>query len=184
MARKDWTLTKFEGHKMYDPREVANMMDVELQTVHRWIDHELVPALEIGGTRLVRGVDLYLLGEVSKPPSQVQVDIGRSRFRISGKVKENLRKQYVYIENRGPSPVDMTGWHLQNRNGAAYDFAHFRLESGEAVRLRTGKGTDTDKDLYWGLRSSVWRRKGDIVSLFDRLWNLVDQKGYGDLAPE
>jgi hypothetical protein len=177
-------VTKFEGYKMYDLREVAKMLDVELQTVHRWIDHELVPSLEIGATHLVRGVDLFLLGEVSKPPGQVQVDIGRSQIRISGKIKENLCKQYVHIENRGPSPVDMTGWHVQNRTGTAYDFAHFTLESGEAVRLHTGKGRDTEKDLYWGHRCSVWRKKGDIVSLFDRLWNLVDQKGYGDLAPE
>ncbi|UCC76560.1 MAG: lamin tail domain-containing protein, partial [Anaerolineales bacterium] len=147
-------MSKLEGHKMYDLREVAEMLDVELQTVHRWIDHEMVPALDIGGRYVMRGLDLFMLGEISEPPEQVQVDIARSQFRVSGRAKENLQGQYVCIDNEGPSPVDLSGWHLQNRRGTAYDFGHFRLKSGEAVRLRTGKGRDTEKDLYWGLSSS------------------------------
>jgi len=177
-------MSEFEGHKMYDLREVAEMLDVELQTVHRWIDHEMVPALDIGGRYLMRGLDLFMLGEVSEPPEQVQVDIARSQFRVSGRAKENLRKQYVCIENEGPGPVDMSGWHVQNRRGTAYDFGYFTLKPGEAVRLRTGEGRDTEKDVHWGLSSSAWRKKGDVVSLFDRLWNLVDQKAYGDLGAD
>ncbi len=177
-------MSKFEGYKMYDLREVAEMLDVELQTVHRWIDHEMVPALDVGGRYVMRGLDLFMLGEVAEPPDQVQVDMSRSQLRVSGRANENLRRQYVCIENESPAPVDMSGWHVQNRRGTAYDFGHFRLQSGETVRLHTGKGRDTAKDLYWGLSSSAWRKEGDIVSLFDRLWNLVDQKGYGDLRAD
>jgi hypothetical protein len=30
----------------------------------------------------------------------------------------------------------------------------------------------------------VWRNEGDVVTLFDRLWNLVDQQSYGEQASQ
>jgi len=31
------------------------------------------------------------------------------------------------------------------------------------VTLRTGTGTDTDADLYWGSGAAVWNNDGDTV---------------------
>lgn len=174
---------EFKRYKRYDLREVAHMLEVELETVARWIEHGMLPALRVGSRYLVRGADLFLLGVVSKPKASVEIDLDRSQFNAPGNDNENLRQQYVCIQNQDPSPVDMTGWHLQDRTGATYTFPHFTLQPERIVRVRTGEGTDTDTELYWGLRSSVWCNKGDIVSLFDRLWNLVDQKSYGESAP-
>jgi excisionase family DNA binding protein len=174
---------EFKRYKRYDLREVAQMLEVEPDTVARWIEHGMLPALRVGSRYLVRGADLFLLGEVSKPKASVEIDLDRSQFNAPGNDNENLRQQYVYIQNQGPSPVDMMGWHLQDRTGATYTFPHFTLHPEGSVRVRTGEGTDTDTDLYWGLRSSVWCNQGDTVSLFDRLWNLVDQKSYGESAP-
>lgn len=176
-------MIEFKRYKRYDLREVAHMLEVETDTVVRWIEHGMLPALQVGSRYLVRGADLFLLGEVGKPQAGVKIDLARSQFNAPGNDNKNLHQQYVYIQNQGPSAVDMTGWHLQDRTGATYTFPHFTLQPERIVRVHTGEGTDTDTDLCWGLRSSVWCNKGDIVSLFDRMWNLVDQKSYGEPAP-
>jgi len=149
--------------------------------VARWIQHGMLPALEVGSAHLVRGADLFLLGEVTEPRGQVEVDLEGSQFkaRASG---NDLSQQWVRFVNRGSSPVDMTGWHVQDRNGATYTFPSFRLGPAAAVHLCTGEGSNTQTHLYWERGSSVWRNEGDVVSLFDRLWNLADRKGYGDSA--
>jgi hypothetical protein len=175
-------VVKIERYKRYDLHEVAQMMGVDLATVRRWVEHGMLPTLEIGSRHLVRGADLFLLGLVKEPSDQVKVNLEDSQFDTAG--DESLREQYVCIENRGSSTVDMTSWHLQDRTGATYDFPTFTLQPGARVRLHTGAGKDTQDDLYWGRGSSVWRNEGDVVTLFDRLWNLVDQQSYGEQASQ
>jgi excisionase family DNA binding protein len=170
-------VVKIERYRRYDLDEVAQIMGVELGTVRRWVEHGMLPTLEIGSRHLVRGADLFLLGLVKDPSDQVKVNLEASQFDSTG--NESLREQYVCIKNRGSTAVDMTGWHLQDRTGATYDFPPFTLPPGARLLLHTGKGTDTGTDLYWGRGSSVWRNEGDVVTLFDRLWNLVDQQSYG-----
>jgi hypothetical protein len=173
---------KVVRYKRYDLQEVAQIMDVDLNTVRRWVEHGMLPTLEIAGQHLVRGADLFLLGLVKEPSDQVKIDLEGSRFDTAS--DENLSEQYVIVHNHGSTEVDMTGWHLQDRTGATYDFPRFALTGGASVLLHTGEGQDTESDLYWGRGSSVWRNEGDVVTLFDRHWNLVDQQGYGQEASE
>jgi hypothetical protein len=177
-------VVKFKRYRRYDLEEVAEMMDVDLATVRRWVEHGLLPTIEIGSRHLVRGADLFLLGKVSEPEEGVEVDLEQSQFNVKGNDNENLARQYVSIVNRGADEVDMSGWHVQDRTGVTYDFPRFVLPAGALVRVRTGEGRDSESDLYWNRGASVWRNEGDIVRLYDRLWNLVDEKSYGESAEE
>jgi hypothetical protein len=177
-------MVKFKRYRRYDLEEVAQMMDVDLATVRRWVKHGLLPTIEIGSRHLVRGADLFLLGTVSEPEEGVQVDLEQSQFNVEGNDNENLARQYVCLVNHSQEAVDMSGWHLQDRIGVTYDFPRFVLPAGAAMRVRTGEGSDSESDLYWNRGASVWRNEGDIVRLYDRLWNLVDEKSYGELAEE
>jgi hypothetical protein len=177
-------MVKFKRYRRYDLEEVAQMMDVDLATVRRWVEHGLLPTIEIGTRHLVRGADLFLLGKVGEPEERVEVDLGQSQFNVAGNDNENLAQQYVCIVNRSQEDADMSGWHLQDRTGVTFDFPPFVLPAGAVVRVRTGEGTDSESDLYWDRGASVWRNEGDIVRLYDRLWNLVDEKSYGESVQE
>jgi hypothetical protein len=177
-------MAKFKRYRRYDLDEVAQIMDVDLATVRRWVEHGLLPTIEIGTRHLVRGADLFLLGKVSEPDVGVEIDLEQSQFNVEGNDNDNLARQFVVVVNRSGEKVDMSGWHLQDRTGVTFDFPSFVLRAGASVRVRTGQGTDSESDLHWGRGASVWRNEGDIVRLYDRLWNLVDEKSYGESAQE
>ncbi|MFO8115500.1 MAG: lamin tail domain-containing protein [Halorubrum sp.] len=83
-----------------------------------------------------------------------------------GDDRENLNDEYVVFENTGEDPIDLSGWTVEDEAGRSYEFPQgFTLEAGATVTLRTGSGTDTDTELYWGSGSPVWNNDGDRVIL-------------------
>ncbi|GAB3416905.1 lamin tail domain-containing protein [Haloparvum alkalitolerans] len=86
----------------------------------------------------------------------------------AGDDRENLNDEYVVFENTGDEAIDLSGWTVEDEAGHSYAFPDgFTLEAGARVTLRTGSGTDTDTDLYWGAGSPVWNNDGDTVILSD-----------------
>ena len=83
-----------------------------------------------------------------------------------GDDRENLNDEYVVFRNDGDSSLDMTGWVVGDEAGKTYQFPDgFMLDSGAAVTLHTGSGTDTEADLYWGAARPVWNNGGDTVTV-------------------
>ncbi|EMA64360.1 beta-lactamase [Halorubrum kocurii JCM 14978] len=83
-----------------------------------------------------------------------------------GDDRENLIDEYVVFENAGDDAVDLSGWTVEDEAGRSYEFPEgFTLEAGATVTLRTGSGTDTATELYWGSGSPVWNNDGDTVIL-------------------
>jgi competence protein ComEC len=79
---------------------------------------------------------------------------------------DNLNDEYVAFENGGDEPIDLSGWTVEDEAGKTYEIPQgFTLDPGATVTLRTGSGTDTDTDLYWGSGSPVWNNAGDTVTL-------------------
>jgi hypothetical protein len=95
-----------------------------------------------------------------------------------GNENENLTKEYVCFVNRDTVAVNMGGWHVQDEVTHDYTFPAFTLAPGARVRLRTGSGTDTTTDLYWGEGQAVWNNGGDTIYLYDGGWNLIDSYTY------
>ncbi|MEF8857224.1 MAG: lamin tail domain-containing protein [Haloplanus sp.] len=82
----------------------------------------------------------------------------------AGPDRENLDDEYVVFENTGEGRLDLSGWTVADEAGRTYTFPDgYTLEAGEMVTLRTGAGTDTDDDLYWGAGSPIWNNDGDTV---------------------
>ena len=81
-----------------------------------------------------------------------------------GDDRENLNDEYVVFENAGDEPIDLSGWTVEDEAARSYEFPHgFTLEAGATVTLRSGSGTDTDTELYWGSGSPIWNNDGDTV---------------------
>ncbi len=165
-------------YRRYDLREVAEIKGVSLKTVRRWVEEGLLPAINVGSQQLVRGADLFLVGKVADHGGHVVVDLGSSQLNAPGNDNDNLNQQFICLQNHTRMPVVLSGWHLQDAKGATYTFPHVELPVDGCVRVHTGSGRDTATDLYWGRRSSVWCNEGDTISLYDRLWGVVDRKLY------
>jgi competence protein ComEC len=79
---------------------------------------------------------------------------------------ENLTDEYIIFENTGDEPIELSGWTVEDEAAHSYEFPQgFTLEAGATVTLRTGSGTDTDTELYWGSASPIWNNDGDTVTL-------------------
>ena len=79
---------------------------------------------------------------------------------------ENLSDEYVVFENAGDEPIELSGWTVEDEADHRYEFPQgVTLDAGARVTLRTGSGTDTDTDLYWGAGSPIWNNGGDTVIL-------------------
>ena len=105
---------------------------------------------------------------------------------------KNINDEYVAIVNDGPNRVDLSRWVIRD---GSLDW--LRLPAGTAVdpggvlTVRSGSGTNTATNVYWGRRTPVWanfttargtRTKfgfiGDGAYLLDTLGNVRVSKVY------
>ncbi|AIF69021.1 hypothetical protein PAP_03005 [Palaeococcus pacificus DY20341] len=86
----------------------------------------------------------------------------------------NLNDEYVIIANIGGSEADLGGWMLTDEVNHTYVFPSVMIKPGSLITVHTGKGTNTDKDLYWGRGSPVWNNNGDTAYLYASNGTLAD----------
>jgi micrococcal nuclease len=73
----------------------------------------------------------------------------------------------------------LAGYSVQDQTGHRYDFADRTYLTGETVTLHTGKGTETETDLYWGASdAAIWNNDGDTVMVLDSEGHVVTSYSY------
>jgi Flp pilus assembly pilin Flp len=125
---------------------------------------------------------------VTPGPPKVVVDPSCSCFDCdvpsAGKSDKSITEdECVCFASRESYPVDMTGWTVADSVEHSYTFPTFHLQPGASVRVHTGRGADSESDLYWGRGGGIWNDKGDTVHLRDAAGVLVDKYSYGRLTP-
>lgn len=97
---------------------------------------------------------------------------------------ESLNAEFVVIKNTGSRAKRMGGWKLVDKRTAAqggdvvYRFPTFRLRPGRTVKVHTGTGSNTRRDLYWGRSTYVWGDDSDTAYLYNRAGRLKDRCAY------
>ncbi|MCA9938165.1 MAG: lamin tail domain-containing protein [Anaerolineales bacterium] len=76
----------------------------------------------------------------------------------------------VILRNVTDTPLDMTGWQLEDKQGHVFPFPSFTLDAGARVTIWTKEGENSRADLFWNIRTSVWN---DDVSDTATLRNAV-----------
>jgi micrococcal nuclease len=112
------------------------------------------------------GVGLW--AETTQATGELSVDQTCCQFDSPGDDNESMEEEYVCLRNNGGEALDLTGYILSDEHGWTYHFPSFVLDSGAAVRVRSGCGEDTPTDLYWCHEgaSAIWNNDGDTVFLF------------------
>jgi endonuclease YncB( thermonuclease family) len=96
-----------------------------------------------------------------------------------GNDHENLNDEYIEFKNTGDQSLDLTGWTVSDDADHTYHFPEgFVLESGSVVTLRTGSGSDTQTELYWGSGSAIWNNGGDTITVADETGSIVIEEEY------
>lgn len=83
-----------------------------------------------------------------------------------GLLDAGLDEEYLVFENDSETPLDLSGWTVENEAGRSYRFPEgVVLEPGEHVTLHSAEGEDTETDLHWGATEPVWDEQGDVVTV-------------------
>jgi hypothetical protein len=91
---------------------------------------------------------------------------------------KSLNAEWVRIKNIAHHRKALTGWTLRNASGHRYRFQTFHLAAGAAVKVHTGRGTNTAANLYWRADKYIWNNGGDTATLKDANGNRIDTCHY------
>ncbi|MEU8948010.1 lamin tail domain-containing protein [Streptomyces sp. NPDC048489] len=135
-------------------------------------------ALTVVAVAGVSAVPASAAGHGPRPRAAVQ--ISSVHYDSPGRHhRSNLNNEWVDVTNTTRRPVDLDRWTLSDRDGRTYTFHHYRLAGRATVRVHTGIGRDTFRDLFQDRRSSVWDRRGDTATLRNDHRRLVDTLSWG-----
>jgi hypothetical protein len=92
------------------------------------------------------------------------VVVSEVNFTATSPERDHLNEEWIAIENVGTMNISMKGWSILDNGNHKYSFPDtFILTAGGKVRIHTGKGENTNFDLFWGRDSPVWNNNGDTV---------------------
>ncbi|MEU7148788.1 lamin tail domain-containing protein, partial [Streptomyces sp. NPDC045456] len=92
----------------------------------------------------------------------------------------SLNAEWVTVKNTSHRPVNLKGWTLTSeRTHKTYRFNHLRLAGRQEVRVRTGNGRDTWRDVFQDRRNYVWDNRRDTATLRNDHRRIVDTKHWG-----
>jgi Lamin Tail Domain len=77
----------------------------------------------------------------------------------------SLDSEWVDLHNSSARPVTLTSWTLRDTARHVYTFGTFRLGAHADVRIHTGRGANTQANLYWRHSWYIWNNNGDRATL-------------------
>lgn len=92
----------------------------------------------------------------------------------------SLNAEWIRVTNHGSKARSLTGWVIRDAAGHVYRFPRFRLRPGSSVRLHTGKGRNTRRNLYWRSSWYIWNNTGDKATLKNRPGTRIDVCRWGN----
>lgn len=91
----------------------------------------------------------------------------------------SLNAKRVTVTNTGRGTVTLKGWTLTDRSRHTYTFHNLRLAGHQSVRVHTGIGRDTARDVYQDRHAYVWNNTGDTATLRDNHQHIIAAKTWG-----
>lgn len=91
----------------------------------------------------------------------------------------SLNREWIEVTNTFRRSVNLDGWTLADEDGHTYTFDHYRLPGRSTVRVHTGYGRDTLRDVYQDRRNYVWDNDSDTATLRNDDGRFVDDVSWG-----
>jgi len=92
----------------------------------------------------------------------------------------SLNAEWVKLRNRTGHPVSLFHWTLRDTAHHVYRFGNYSLRAHGTVRIHTGSGRDTQRNLFQNRGWYVWNNDGDTAILRGPAGNTRDRCSYSD----
>ena len=93
---------------------------------------------------------------------------------------QSLNAEWVKLRNNTGHRVSLDGWTLRDTSHHVYHFVGYSLRAHGTVRIHTGSGRDTQRNLFQDRRAYVWNNDGDTAILRGPAGNTRDRCSYSD----
>ncbi|WP_328463837.1 lamin tail domain-containing protein [Streptomyces sp. NBC_00448] len=115
-------------------------------------------------------------------PQRSAVVLGAVHHDSAGRDTHSARAldtEWVTVDNTGRNAVNLNGWTLSASDHHVYRFSHLTLAGHKSVRVHTGAGRNTTRDVYQNSRTLVWAHATETATLRDSRGHLVASKSWG-----
>jgi hypothetical protein len=92
----------------------------------------------------------------------------------------SLDAEWVDLHNSSARPVVLSGWTLRDTARHLYTFGTYRLGPHADVKIHTGRGANTQRDLFWRHSWYIWNNNGDRATLENARGAVVSGCSYSD----
>jgi hypothetical protein len=110
------------------------------------------------------------------------VQFGRIQYDSPGSdtgTNASLNGEYFVVRNYTGTRRAIHSWTVRDAANHVYTFpSTFVLGANSAVRVHTGKGTNTATDRYWNRSAYVWNNGGDTAGLRNASGTQIDACGW------
>ena len=106
--------------------------------------------------------------------------IDRVKYNAPGKDRTNPNGEWIRIENVGDDRASLRDYMVRVGKRQYHFLENVWLDPGDTIRIRIGRGTDTNSTFYWGHHRDMLRNKGKVVSLWTPQRERVDCVDWGD----
>jgi hypothetical protein len=96
------------------------------------------------------------------------IQFGRIQYDSPGSdtgTNASLNAEYFVVRNNSTIVRNLQSFTVRDAQAHVYTFAAFNLGAGKAVKVHTGKGTNTATDRFWGKTAYVWNNGGDTATM-------------------
>ncbi|WP_063796154.1 lamin tail domain-containing protein [Peterkaempfera griseoplana] len=90
----------------------------------------------------------------------------------------NARDEWITLTNTTGRTLDLRGWTLSDRDRHSFRIGGLWLLGHHSVRVHTGRGRNTGRDVYQDRSRGLWDRS-DTATLRDSRGRLIDQASWG-----
>ncbi|MET8289473.1 lamin tail domain-containing protein [Streptomyces sp. NPDC005132] len=90
----------------------------------------------------------------------------------------SLNREWIDVTNTSRRSVNLDGWTLSDEDGHTYTFRHYRLDGRATVRVHTGVGRDTYRDVCQDRRNYVWDNRSDTATLRNDHGRFIDDASW------
>ncbi|MER6198407.1 lamin tail domain-containing protein [Streptomyces sp. NPDC001586] len=104
--------------------------------------------------------------------------IGDVQHDSRGRDSRALNREWVEVKNTGRNAVNLRGFTLTDQDGNRYRFDRLRLDGRSSVKVHTGNGRDTHRDVYQDRRHQIWDER-DTATLRDDRGRVIDTESWG-----
>lgn len=85
---------------------------------------------------------------------------------VPGDHNAQVNAEYVVVKNTAHKAKSLRGWFIREKKlKRTFTFPAFTLCGGCSVKIRSGNGTNSATNLYWGRASGAWVDAGDTAIL-------------------